>query len=231
MAKKQFFLTVDTETTIKDHVFDFGAVVSDRKGVIHAQCGIIVADFSNEELFHDKSNSGFWAKERLTQRHAKYAQMLEMGSRMMASANAINRWLEKVAGKYNPTLTAYNLAFDSGKCQNSGIDLNMFSDRFCLWHTACNTFATRKDFKNFVMQNHYFNPRTEKGNMTMQTNAEVMAHYIKGEYSDEPHTALEDIVGYELPILNALVNKRDWREKTGKAYNWRDWQAKNHFMA
>ena len=32
MAKKDHYLIIDSETTVKDHVVDFGAVVTDKKG-------------------------------------------------------------------------------------------------------------------------------------------------------------------------------------------------------
>jgi aryl-alcohol dehydrogenase-like predicted oxidoreductase len=58
--------------------------------------------------------------------------------------------------------------------------------------------------------NHYFNNRTDKGNMGYKTNAEVMAHYVIGNYSEEPHTALEDAQYYELPILVSILKKKNW---------------------
>ena len=67
--------------------------------------------------------------------------------------------------------------------------------------------------------------------MTIQTNAEKMAHYITGRNNDEPHTALEDAIYFELPILIAVLKKRNWKEFMGTAYNWRDYQVKDHFQA
>ena len=53
MAKKQFFLIIDTETTQCDNVADFGAVVCDRQGNIFEHCAVLVNDFKNEQLFHN----------------------------------------------------------------------------------------------------------------------------------------------------------------------------------
>ena len=134
MARKQYFLIVDVETSIKDTVADFGAVICDRHGKIATQCAVLVQSvFGVESLFFDKGKPGIWSAAGVSKRMNKYNAMLQSGSRMLASVAAVNRWLEKAAGKYNPTLTAYNLPFDADKCQKTGIDLNPFAARFCLW--------------------------------------------------------------------------------------------------
>lgn len=231
MARKQYFLIVDTETTITDKVVDFGAVICDRHGNIYNQCAVLINGiFGVDDLFHDSSNTGFWTRARLASRMAQYTEQLNNGSRMLASVNAINRWLEKAAGKYNPELTAYNLAFDSGKCQNTGIDLNMFSNRFCLWSAAVGNICQTKKYRQFVLENHLFNKPTDQRNMTYSTTAEAVTGFLSGNMTDEPHTAIEDIIGYELPTLVHILKKRNWRDNI-IAYNWRDFQVKNHFGA
>jgi hypothetical protein len=231
MAKKQFFLIVDTETTITDKVADFGAVICDRKGEIFAQCGILIRDvFGVDDLFYDRNASGLWSQASVTRRTQNYNTMLNGGSRMLASVNAVNRWLEKVNAKYQPELTAYNLAFDQSKCQNTGIDLNMFAKRFCLWGAAVGNICNTKPYREFVLQNHLFNARTEKGNMTFSTTAEAVTGFLTGTMTDEPHTSVEDIIGYEMPTLVHIMKKKGWREKS-KAYNWREHQVKAHFHA
>lgn len=230
MAKKSFFLIIDTETTIENTVYDFGAVVCDRQGNIHHECAVIVAEEMSKTLFFDKSSKDeIWTISGLEKRTANYRQMLDSGTRMAASRNAINRWLEKVAAKYNPELTAYNLAFDLDKLQNTGIDVAMFDRRFCLWHAAAGNFADTKAYRKFILANHLFNAPTRLGNMTYKTNAEVMASFLAGEMLPaEPHTALEDAKFYELPILTELLKKRNWREKA-KSYSWRDYQVRDNF--
>jgi len=231
MAKKNFYLIVDTETTNDDCVYDFGALVVDSKGVIQTSCAIIVAENMDKELFFDPTAKGTWSKQYAKDKKAKYAAMLSSGSRMLASSNAVNRWLEKANAKYAPMLTAYNVAFDRSKCANSNIDLSIFADSFCLWHLAVETFAKTKAYRQFVLDNHYFGNRTEYGNMSYKTNAEIMAHFVSGQFSDEPHTALEDAQFYELPILMACIKKKDWKKKIGVAYNWRNFQLKDNFTA
>lgn len=231
MAKKQFFLIVDTETSITDKVADFGAVICDRKGEIFAQCGVLVNTvFGVDSLFFDRNAQGIWAQASITRRTERYNDMLNTGSRMLASVNAINRWLEKANAKYNPELTAYNLPFDQSKCQNTGIDLNMFAKRFDLWAASVGTICNTKAYRQFVLDNHLFNTPTEKGNMTFSTTAEAVTGYLSGQMTVEPHTSIEDIIGYELPTLVHILKKKDWRDKI-KPYNWRDHQVKDHFHA
>lgn len=231
MGKKQFFMVVDTETTNDNQVFDFGAVIVDRNGQIFNQISIIVRENIGKDLFSDPTGNSIWSKAYAAQKKNNYMDMLDKGNRHMASVTGINRWLERAAGKYNPTLTAYNIGFDSTKCANTGIDLTMFQNRFCLWHTAANMFATKKAYKQFCLENLYFGDKTEKGNMTIKTNAEIMAHFITGRYNEEPHTAIEDAIYFELPILQAVLKNRNWKDFTGTPYNWRDYQVKEHYQA
>ena len=231
MTAKKLFLIIDTETTINDNVADFGAILCDKSGNIVKECGVMIANFRSEELFYDKSAANIWGKAGLIKRTANYEKMLDSGQRMLASVNAVNRWLDRVNTEFkNVTLTAYNLAFDLDKMQNSGIDTSMFSDRFCLWQAAAGIHASSKKYRQFILDNHYFNNRTKLGNMTYKTDAETMTHFVTGEYSEEPHTALEDAKFYELPILVDLVKRRNFREKI-KPYSWHDYQLKNNFSA
>lgn len=231
MAKKQFFCIVDTETTINDTVADFAAIIVDRKGIIHNQCAVMVkGHFDEMELFYDPKDNGFWGKVSAVKRKVKYTEMLNNGTRMLASVSAINNWIAKAVGKYTPILTAYNLPFDHGKSANTGIDLSAFSDRFCLWAASVGNICNTKAFKNFALQNHAFNKPTEKGNMSFKTTAEVVAGFLAGEFQTEPHTALEDAVYFELPILKHIVAKRGWRDNV-KAYDWNKFQVRDHFTA
>ena len=236
-----YFLIVDTETTQDNLVADFGAVVVNKKGEILTECKVLTFGIYNNEAMHPLFHMGendqinLWAKANLKNRYANYNRMLESGMRMLAGVSAINRWLEKVKQTYNPYLTAYNLPFDLGKCKNTGIDLTIFGAKnFCLWGASYDRWAFTKPYKNFALMLHAFNNVTDLGNATYKTNAETMARFILNspELEDEPHTAYEDVVFYELPILLKLVNstaKNKWSEPSG--YNWRQVQIKDHFKA
>lgn len=232
---KQHFLIIDTETTQDRLVADFAAVICDRKGKIENQCAVLVAGiFDNADahpLFYTGDASPVFGKATLPTRYDRYGKMLGTGQRMLASVAAINRWLERAQGKYSPILTAYNLAFDNAACTNTGIDLTMFSERFCLWHAAANKWGSTKAYRQSILENVGFNAPTKHGNMTYHTNAEAMARFIVGpDLPPEPHTALEDIIGYELPILRALVKRAPKKEYLDPPpYNWKDYQVKTNF--
>lgn len=229
MAKKQFFAILDSETTMNDTVADFAIIICDREGKIFNQCAVLVKNhYDTYELFHDKKANDIWGHEGLIKRQNVYVEMLDNGSRMLASVAGINTWINQAIGKYNPSLTAYNLAFDKDKCKKTGIELSGFTDSFCLWQAAIGNICNTKNFKQFVLENHGFNNTTQFGNKTFQTNAEIVCGYINGEYLVEPHTALEDARDFELPILREVLKKRQWRDKI-VAYNWRDFQVKNHY--
>lgn len=229
--KKQYFAILDTETTIENTIADFAIIIVDRQGKIYNQCAVLVAEhYGKYELFHDKNANDIWGYSGLNKRKANYIAMLDSGARMLGSVNAINRWIQQAIGKYNPTLTAYNISFDIDKCEKTAIDISGFNSKFCLWQAAVGNICNTKMYRNFVLENHGFNKVTEFGNMTFSTNAETVAGFIKGEFTLEPHTALEDARDFELPILTEVIKKRNWREKI-TPYNWRDFQVKNHFTA
>jgi hypothetical protein len=229
VGKKQYYLIVDTETTITDKVADFGAVICDRNGVIFTQCGVLIQSvFGVDPLFYNTDSSGLWAKASIDRRMDNYNAMLHSGTRMLASVNAVNRWLEKAVGKYNPILTAYNLAFDNSKCANTQIDLSMFSDRFCLWAASIGNICNSKAYKQFILENHLFKNPTSLGNMSWKTSAEAVTGFLRGEYTDEPHTSIEDIIGYELPTLVHILKKKGWKDKV-TPYDWRKHQVKDFF--
>jgi hypothetical protein len=229
MGKKQYFAILDTETTVADTVADIGIAIVDRKGIIHNQMAVLInGHYGTHELFHDKNANDIWGYAGLNRRKESYKSMLETGTRMLAGVSAVNLWIQKAIGRYNPTLTAYNLAFDVSKCNNTLIDLNSFKDRFCLWQASVGNICDSKGYKQFVLDNHLFNTPTGKGNMTFKTNAEVVCGYITGTLIAEPHTAIEDAVNFELPILKHILNRRDWKTKI-TPYDWNKFQVKNHF--
>ena len=226
---RKFDIIIDTETTINDTVADFAAVIVDRKGNIVNQCGVLVKPHFDYELFYNESIPD-WSKFNAEKKKERYLKMLETGSRMYVTVSVINKWLSRVVKHYNnPRLTAYNLPFDLSKCRNTGIDLDMFENKFCLWQASINHYANTRKYKQFVLDSHGFNSVTSKGNMTFKTNAEIMARFVleNSELPNEPHTALEDIIDYELPILRKLLKSK--RKIETIPYDWKKFQVNQHF--
>lgn len=236
MSKKHYFITVDTETTQAGKVADFAAVITDRKGNIMAQCSVLIDGVFNsptDKLFSVLKNDGSaFSPDRLESRYNAYFDQLANGQRMLASVPAVNRWLYKAILQYDPILTAYNIAFDLDKCLKTGIDLSGFTNKFCLWYRAASHWGKTREYRKFILDNHLFNPPTQHGNMSYKTNAEIMAAFVQGgEVITEPHLALEDVLYFELPILNRLIQLYSVKKliEPTTAYNWQNYQVKNNY--
>jgi hypothetical protein len=233
--RKTFFGTIDTETTIDGKIVDFALVITDKSGKVYFTYAAMVKEFyfdrENHALFYMPENA-FWAKKRLPARYAAYDAMIANGQRIVATIPAINRMLAEVMAKYNPVWTAYNWNYDFGKMRSSGVHVELMANNFCLWHAAAHKYVKNKQFRQFILEGHYFNARTKHGNMTFQTNADVMAKFIlnDSDLADEPHTAFEDAMYYEIPILTDIVktkNKSDYME--APAYAWQGVQVRDWF--
>lgn len=223
------FLIVDTESTMESTAADFAAVVVDRKGNIESHfAALVLGEYDKKELFHNQDKKGTWAGSRLAARRAAYDDMLNDGSRVLMTPGAINARLVQMLVDFRPELTAYNLEFDMRISRATGINLTIFEKRFCLWQAAVGTVCKTKSYKRFVLQNHLFNPPTNSGSMSWRTDAEAVGGYANGGMGTEPHTSLEDITGWEIPILTEVVKTKNWRDKLTR-YAWQHHQVKDHF--
>ena len=235
---KHHFIIVDTETTGTNKVADFGAVVIDRHGNVVAELAALVRGIFNKPrkhtLFWNDSIGALWAKAKLTARYDNYHAMLKDGRRQYMTVQAINAWLQKVLVTYDPVLTAYYLSFDKGKCRNTGIDLTGFHKRFCLMKAAQTQWAQNKKYLEYVLQAHAFNEPRPSRTMSYKTTAEIMAGFVQGHpVIAEPHTAYEDALYFEAPILVELLKRRStkWLLQPRRGITWRDVQVKDHFQA
>jgi len=202
---KHYYAIVDTETTKKQSVADFGAVVVTRKGKIVEQFGaMVLGHFGKFDLFSDPSapDSAFWSEQSAQRRAKDYDAMLESGERSISSPALINQWLAGVNARYAPVLTAYNLSFDLGKCRNTRINLGIFSERFCLMKAAKKVIGSQAGYHDFCYDNDLLTAKLRNPSMT----ADTMAKFILGiSLADEPHTALEDARDYEAAILTYIL--------------------------
>ena len=202
---RHFYLIVDTETTKRGTVADFGAVVMTKQGQIVEQFGAMVhGHFGKLPLFSDPSAdpAAFWSEQSAHRRAKNYDDMLESGERSISSVSLINQWLTGVNTRYNPALTAYNIAFDLGKCRNTRINLGQFGTRFCLLKAAKKQIGTLAEYHEFCHAHGYLTAKLKRPSMT----ADTMAKFIFGtSLEDEPHTALEDARDYEAPILTKIL--------------------------
>ena len=201
---RHYYLIVDTETTQRGTVADFGAVIVTKQGEIVEQFGaMVLGHFGKLPLFSDPSADpdAFWSEQSAYRRAKNYDDMLESGERSISSPALINQWLSAINARYNPVLTAYNLAFDFGKCRNTRINLGIFNSRFCLMKSAKRKIGVLADYQQFCYDNNLLTAKLRKPSMT----ADAMAKFICNDLPDEPHTALEDARDYEAMILAYIL--------------------------
>ena len=126
---KHFYLVVDTETTKRGTVADFGAVLMTKQGEIIEQFGaMVLGHFGKMPLFSDPAAdpAAFWSEQSAQRRAKNYDDMLESGERSISSVGLINQWLAGINARYSPVLTAYNIAFDSGQMPKHSHKLGNF---------------------------------------------------------------------------------------------------------
>jgi len=207
---RHYYLIVDTETTKRQTVADFGAVVVTKQGEIVEQFGAMVhGHFGKLPLFSDPTANpdAFWSEQSAFRRVKMYDEMLENGSRSISSVALINIWLAGIKARYEPTLTAYNISFDIGKCRNTGINLGIFGSRFCLMKAAKKKIGVLSDYQRFCYEQGLLTAKMKVPQMTADAMAKFIAAedgYI-GSLADEPHTALEDARDYEAMILTHIL--------------------------
>ena len=202
---RHYYLIVDTETTQRGTVADFGAVLITKQGEIVERFGAMVLNhFGSLPLFSDPTapDSALWSEQSAKRREKDYYSMLDTGERSISSVGLINQWLTGINARYAPVLTAYNIAFDLGKCRNTRIDLGIFAQSFCLMKAAKRQIGTLAEYHDFCNANGLLTAKLRKPSMT----ADTMAKFIFGtSLEDEPHTALEDAQFYEAPILTKIL--------------------------
>jgi hypothetical protein len=202
---RHYYLIVDTETTQRGTVADFGAVLITKQGEIVERFGAMVLNhFGSLPLFSDPTapDSALWSEQSAKRREKDYYSMLDTGERSISSVGLINQWLVGINARYTPVLTAYNIAFDLGKCRNTRIDLGIFAQSFCLMKAAKRQIGTLAEYHDFCNANGLLTAKLRKPSMT----ADTMAKFIFGtSLEDEPHTALEDAQFYEAPILTKIL--------------------------
>ena len=201
---RHYYLIVDTETTQRGTVADFGAVIVTKQGEIVEQFGaMVLGHFGSMPLFSDPTADpeAFWSAQSAQRRLKNYDEMLESGERSISSPALINQWLAGIKARYNPTLTAYNLSFDLGKCRNTRINLGIFGSRFCLMRSAKRKIGVLACYQDFCKARGLLTAKLKRPSMT----ADAMAKYICPEMPDEPHTALEDARDYEALILSYIL--------------------------
>lgn len=212
-SMQHFYLIVDSETSKSGKVADMGACLVNRQGDMLEQFGCMVSGvFGKLELFSDPSakDSEFWSEQSAVRRTKKYYEMIESGERSIASPALINNWLRGIKNRYNPVVTAYNYSFDLSHCRQTGIQLGIFENSFCLMKAA-KAHIVDETYMNFCHKHNLLTKKLRKPSTT----ADTMSKFLLGiDLADEPHTSLEDARDHEAPILKHLiVNKKLTRKQ------------------
>lgn len=214
MAKKTFFAILATEATIENTVADLGIVICDREGRIHNQCAILIAGhYDGLELLCDENLRGNLRAAYLERRRANYEEMIDVGMRIVTSVDAVNRWINQVINKYDPILIAHGLDINVIRCQNTGIDVSNFSERFCFRDVINANVCNTEKYSRFVIENNLVDNSGKKLGIDFEGTIENIYRFVSGRRKVKSRTALEDARDFEIPILLYIVKKRDWKKR------------------
>lgn len=195
MAKKKYFLVVDTETcnSVEEPIpYDIGWAICDKKGNIYEERSYVVAEvFCNMQ---DVMASAYYA-EKIPQ----YWNDMRDKKRRLEGMWKIRRQMMNDIKKYNiSTICAYNMAFDQKALNNLIRYVSKSWMRWwfpydleynCIWHEACQLLMARKTYIDFAIKNGL---ESKEGNLL--TSAEAVYKYITNNVDfSEQHTGLEDV--------------------------------------
>ena len=215
MARK--FLGVDTETTQTGKVFDIGlAGWSGSKLKVLGSKGYIIQEVwddinvGNDMLFCSGQLGDFGTKT-LAKRMGWYERALIKGTRTLISREALQRMFDKWYAE-GFIFTAYNVPFDWGKLQDTGIFLAEDWEKYDIWTTFQNYLLTHKGtLKKYWYQSvatHDNKTCRVTPRLTIRTDANSATQFCSGYMlAPEPHKALEDLIYYEKMVLAWLLKR------------------------
>lgn len=214
MAKKTFFAILVTEATIENKVADLGIVICDREGHLHNQCAVLIDDnYNHLEIFCDENLNGALRVACLERRRTNYEEMINARVRIVSNVNTINSWINQVIDKYDPILTAYDLDINSTRCQNTGIDVSNFSERFCFRDAIIDNIRDTEKYIKFAAKNNLADRSGEWFCMDFKEAMENIYWFLFGRRKIISNTALEDARDFQIPILASILKKRDWKRR------------------
>lgn len=190
MAKKKFYMILDTETC-GNMVFDYGYVVIDRKGNQVAEGSFVCAEYMDNpevlNMFHDP-----FTKTKIAQYYFSLYKNNEAFTAL--SFTEIRDNINRVQQAFNATVCAYNAAFDvkhlDKTAKEFGYD-SFFENEVIymdIWNMALSVLCNSKNYLQFCWEKGFV---TAKGHP--QTGAEaVYCYLINDPYFEEKHTARAD---------------------------------------
>ena len=228
------FLAIDTETTNEGMVLDVALCgYKSKKLVPIGSQGYVIKEVWDRclqgEDFLFCGGNGHFSRKSLDKRMAVYTKMLQTGKRKFISKEHLQTLFDLYLGQ-DYVFTAYNNPFDIGKLQNTGIVFPENFEQCDIWRTFQaylqeHPTLLKKYWTTAVQNHHHKNNVLVTAHLTVRTNADTAARFVLGDnIPPEPHTALEDVRLYEIPVLRWLFARnakivndgRDWAEMSLK---------------
>ena len=227
MARKKYYLVIDTETcnTLEQPFFyDIGYAICDRYGEMVVKRSFIVA-----EMFLDNKNlmkSCYYANKI-----PQYWEDIKSGKRVIKSIFNIRKQIKADMKNYKvKEVGAYNMGFDKRALNNtirycSKSFIRWFfpfgTQYFCIWNMACQVIMNQVKYIKFAIQNGL---ESKAGNI--QTSAECCYKFLTDSIDFvESHTGLED-VEIEVVIMAECYRKHKKMNKNINSACWRIPQRK-----
>ena len=227
MAKKKYYLVLDTETanSVEEPLpYDIGWAICDRKGNIYERKSYVCT-----EVFLDMKDvmvSAYYAEKI-----PKYWDDIKAGTRTLTGMWNIRREMIKDMKKYKVSaVCAYNMGFDKRALNNLiryvskswmrwwfpfGTEYN------CIWNMACNAILNRTTYIKFAVKNGLISDANN-----IFTSAECAYRYITDSIDFvESHTGLED-VEIEVEIMAECFRQHKALKKEINSACWRVVQKK-----
>ena len=218
--KEKRFMVADTESTglgSKAFVFDFGYVISNRKGKIFQERNFLIKEvITNPKIMLGALYNKEWRAMMGGKLFSIYIPELNAGTMNLTKwRDALDVMREDINTYGVDVFSAYNLPFDLGamnKTHNLVTEKNLdFSrlDKLCLWEFASITVLRSRLFHdtcrrlNDPAKNDWITPANN-----VRTTAEKTYAFLSGQFDFvESHTALHD-AQIETEILHRLLAKK-----------------------
>lgn len=194
--RKNYYLTIDTETTngFDDPiVYDVGGCIHDKKGNVYETFSFVIY-----ETFYgmkDLMKSAYYADKI-----PMYKEQIAKGERKVVKFSTAKSIVKELCDRYNvKAIIAHNMRFDYRALTRTQRYLTKSKYRYFfpygieLWDSlkmAQDTICKQKSYKTFCEMNGY----TMKNGRPRAT-AEILTKYLEGnkEYTEE-HTGLADVM-------------------------------------
>lgn len=235
--KEKRFLVADTESTglgSKAFVFDFGYVISNRKGKIFQERNFLVTEIlTNPRMMLGALYNPDWRAMMGGKLFSHYVPALHHSEiKLIGWRDLMEILRDDILTHSVDVFCAYNLPFDLGamqKTHNHVTEKNLNFQRLdllCLWEFACNDLLQTRLYHDVChrmgLEQGWI---TEAGNV--KTTAEKTYAFLSGDYDFiESHTALHD-AQIETEILHRLLaRKKPIPYNIVEGFSWRKAQRR-----